>query len=88
MNRDKPWMNCNGKCYLMRKVREAEKDENNKAVKNVLNQLSISFYQHHAVPSLNTTVFIIEDLSGYSRYSYNYTSNYCDQIFRPPKIAA
>ncbi|WP_152620273.1 hypothetical protein [Pedobacter lusitanus] len=72
----------------MRKVREAEKDENNKAVKNVLNQLSISFYQHHAVPSLNTTVFIIEDLSGYSRYSYNYTSNYCDQIFRPPKIAA
>jgi len=29
-NRDKPWLHCNGKCYFMKKIRQAEeKDKNN-----------------------------------------------------------
>jgi hypothetical protein len=32
INRDKPWLHCNGKCYFMRKIKEAqEKDQNNEA---------------------------------------------------------
>lgn len=27
VNRDKPWMHCNGKCYLMRKLKQAEEKE-------------------------------------------------------------
>ncbi|RFZ83336.1 hypothetical protein DYU05_14470 [Mucilaginibacter terrenus] len=27
-NRDKPWMNCNGKCYFMKKIKQAEQNKN------------------------------------------------------------
>jgi hypothetical protein len=26
-NRDKPWLHCNGKCYFMKKIRQAEEKE-------------------------------------------------------------
>jgi len=28
-NRDKPWMHCNGKCYFMKKIKQAEDKEKN-----------------------------------------------------------
>ncbi|MDR3697675.1 hypothetical protein [Mucilaginibacter sp.] len=28
-NRDKPWLHCNGKCYFMKKIRQAEEKEKN-----------------------------------------------------------
>jgi hypothetical protein len=27
-NRDKPWLHCNGKCYLIKKIRQAEEKQN------------------------------------------------------------
>lgn len=27
-NRDKPWMHCNGKCYFMKKIKQAEDSKN------------------------------------------------------------
>jgi hypothetical protein len=29
VNRDKPWLHCNGKCYFLKKVRQAEEREKN-----------------------------------------------------------
>ena len=29
VNRDKPWLHCNGKCYFMKKIRQAEEKEKN-----------------------------------------------------------
>lgn len=29
VNKDKPWLHCNGKCFLMRKIAEAEKKQQN-----------------------------------------------------------
>ena len=28
-NHDKPWLHCNGKCYFMKKIRQAEEKEKN-----------------------------------------------------------
>ena len=28
-NRDKPWLHCNGRCYFMKKIRQAEEKEKN-----------------------------------------------------------
>ncbi len=28
-NRDKPWLHCNGKCYFMKKIRQAQEKEKN-----------------------------------------------------------
>src|ERR1700761_3957541 len=27
-NRDKPWLHCNGKCYLIKKIKQAEEKQN------------------------------------------------------------
>ena len=29
INRNKPWLHCNGKCYFMRKIKEAQEKEKN-----------------------------------------------------------
>jgi hypothetical protein len=29
VNRDKPWLHCNGKCYFMRKINQEREKENN-----------------------------------------------------------
>ncbi len=32
-NRNKPWLHCNGKCYFMKKIRQAEENEKNRVQK-------------------------------------------------------
>jgi len=29
VNRDKPWLHCNGKCYFMKKIKQAQEKEKN-----------------------------------------------------------
>lgn len=86
VNRNKPWMNCNGKCYLMKKVKEAEKEENNRDARDSLRQLSISFYQHIYAPFLNREESMQDRKIAYPGYSYHYSSQYVNSIFRPPKF--
>jgi len=52
-NRDKPWMHCNGKCYFMKKIKQAEEKEKNderQSQKNLFQEASapisikINFY--------------------------------------------
>ena len=31
VNRNKPWLHCNGKCYFMKKLKQAEEKEKNEA---------------------------------------------------------
>ena len=54
-NRDKPWMHCNGKCYFMKKLKQAEereKSEEGQAQKNLIQQvfysrpLAVKFHSH------------------------------------------
>ncbi len=54
-NRDKPWMHCNGKCYFMKKLKQAEdreKSEEGQAQKSLLQQvfyskpLAVKFHSH------------------------------------------
>src|SRR5690349_6746549 len=52
-NRNKPWMHCNGKCYLMKKIKQAEEKQNSadrETQKNLIqeayceNNIQIKFY--------------------------------------------
>lgn len=87
-NRDKPWMHCNGKCYLMKKVHEAEKNENNKTAKNNLNNLQTSFFQRIYSPGFQQSVLSAGYKSSFPNYTYLYSSHYINSIFRPPKSVA
>ena len=54
-NRDKPWLHCNGKCYFMKKIKQAEEKEKNderSSQKNLFQEAlfskkpAIRFYSH------------------------------------------
>lgn len=87
-NRDKPWMHCNGKCYLMKKVQEAEKNENNRTAKNNLNNLQIPFFQNNNTPGFQQAILSADHKSSFPNYTYLYSSHYINSIFRPPKQVA
>lgn len=84
-NRDKPWMHCNGKCYLMKKVKEAEQNENNNTTKNNLNRLQVSFFQQQKALLFQPVLLSTEQQKTFANYTFKYSSQYINTIFRPPK---
>lgn len=85
VNKNKPWMHCNGKCYLMKKVQQAEENEKKEAAKTHLNNLTTFFFQ-----TAGTDIFQLP-IAGYTfkislpEYLCGYSGRYTDTIFRPPK---
>ena len=42
-NRNKPWLHCNGKCYLMKKIKQAEDKQSNTERESQINLIQESF---------------------------------------------
>jgi hypothetical protein len=81
-NRNKPWLHCNGKCYLAKKIRQAEEKQNSaerESQKNLFQEAyctkntEIKFYTH-LLQIISIPNNRIELQQGYSA------------IFRPPQI--
>jgi hypothetical protein len=81
-NINKPWLHCNGKCYLMKKVKQAEDKQNaaeRETQKNLLqeayceNDNTIKFYTH-LIRVIHAPVYRIQLPQGH------------DSIFRPPQL--
>jgi hypothetical protein len=87
-NRDKPWLHCNGKCYFMKKIRQAEENEKKQNAKDNLSRLEISFFQEPFTLSFLQPVISDEAQKFFPNYTYQYRSHHIDSIFRPPKSIA
>ncbi len=81
-NRNKPWLHCNGKCYLMKKIKQAEEKQNSTERENQKNLFQeaycntttkVKFYTHllHTIAIPNHRIILP---SGYSA------------VFHPPQI--
>jgi hypothetical protein len=49
-NRNRPWMHCNGKCYLMKKIKQAEEKQNNAERESQKNLVQESYCE--AIPEV------------------------------------
>lgn len=81
-NRDKPWMHCNGKCYFMKKIKQAEDKE-----KTQEQQSQKSLFQE-AFISTSTKVKFQQVLLRVM-FIPNHTTllaNTGNGIFRPPQL--
>jgi hypothetical protein len=84
VNKDKPELHCNGKCYLMKSLAKAAKEEADQKKDNLLKKVDIPlfFIQESEVPSVATIIKqehrIIQTSPSF--YSYEETSNF----FHPP----
>ncbi|MEO6981128.1 MAG: hypothetical protein ABI113_22225 [Mucilaginibacter sp.] len=87
-NRDKPWLHCNGKCYFVKKIKQAQENERKEAARDNFSRLEISFFQEPFELAFVEPVALQDNKSIFPNYSYQYTSHHIDAIFRPPKSIA
>ena len=87
VNRDKPWMHCNGKCYLVKKVQQAEQNEKKEAAKESLNNLGLSFFQKNISISFRAPVTEIVPGILVPYYNCTYDSIFVGSVFHPPRMA-
>lgn len=83
-NRDKPWMHCNGRCYLMKKIKLAEDKEKNderETQKNLFQQIFFSTTRQITFTSSLLQVFP-------ERYQPMAPQNVSLGLFRPPQFAS
>ncbi len=86
-NRNKPWLHCNGHCYLMKKIRLADENEKKQNAKDNSGCLDVIFYQQPFTISLYAPPITGITHNHLTAYTYQYTSKYIDAVFRPPKQA-
>ena len=55
-NRDKPWLHCNGKCYFMKKIRQAEDKEKSAERQSQKNLIQDAIFTQKAETRFYTTV--------------------------------
>ncbi|QNK64959.1 hypothetical protein H7F33_10935 [Pedobacter sp. PAMC26386] len=85
INRNRPEMHCDGKCYLMKKIKQAEENEKKEAARNNLSLLEVSFYQEPFSFSFHDPFTLNIGNHSFPAYAYLYTSHYIRNIFRPPR---
>jgi hypothetical protein len=85
INRDKPWLHCNGKCYFMRRIKQAEENEKKQEAKDNLSRLEVSFFQEPYRVTFIEPVILETNQNTFPRYTYQYHNAYIGTIFRPPK---
>lgn len=88
INKSRPWMHCNGQCYLMKKMRQAQDNEKKQAARDNLSRLEISFFQQPSDLIFLPPAILERNKSAFPLYTYQYTSSYITTIFRPPKQVA
>lgn len=87
-NRMRPQLNCKGKCYLMKKLKQAEESEKKQAEKNEVKNIEVLILQGafnlSFIPfSMDTELLKVSMLC-----NFRCVSHHIGSIFRPPRIIA
>jgi hypothetical protein len=81
-NRDKPWLHCNGKCYLMKKIKQAEEKQNNAERESQRNLVQESFCEDVQQVKFYTQLLqVIAIPNNHIDLPQGYNA-----IFRPPQL--
>ena len=79
-NKDKPELNCKGKCYLKKKMGEADKAEKQSA--EIFKQIEFPVFIPHSNISISAEFILIENSVSELKNLYTHTPNI--KIFHPP----
>ncbi|MDB5021541.1 MAG: hypothetical protein JWQ28_2668 [Pedobacter sp.] len=84
-NKSRPWMHCNGRCYLMKKLKEATEKEKKQQERDNLNRVVTSFFQEPFRMVFTDATVLQAQQAAFPSYRYCYSSSFIETIFRPPK---
>ncbi len=85
INKNRPWLHCNGKCYFMRKVKEAEQNEKKQEQNDQKN-----LYQEGLPASLPGLTIAFKQSNPKITYPHTITPKTIQRsysILLPPKVA-
>lgn len=88
VNKNRPSLHCNGKCYFMKKLKQADENEKKQEAKDNLNKIEVSLFQEPFQLAFIKPTIIAAEKGSFPAYYYRYSSRYIETIFRPPKLAA
>lgn len=83
INRNKPKLNCNAKCFLVKNLNEIEQQESQKSTPNKLKfqNEEVWFFEEH-----NTTLSPLVFFKPIApKKEINYSHTYIIQVFQPPR---
>ena len=86
INRFRPRLHCNGKCYLMRKIRQAAENEKKQDTKDGALRQEVSFCEEafriiFPEPHILTTQNVY-----FPNYTRSYSNRFKGAIFKPPPL--
>jgi len=81
-NRDKPWLHCNGKCFFMKKIKQAEERDKNEERQSQKNLLQKTFFESSSTVKFHT--YLLQYIN--TPYKAPVSSSIIKTIFRPPQV--
>jgi hypothetical protein len=81
-NRNKPWLHCNGKCYLMKKLKQAEEKQNTSEREAQKNLIQESFC--HDIPEVKFYTQLLQVIA-IPNNRIELPTGY-NAIFHPPQL--
>jgi len=82
VNRNKPWLHCNGKCYFMRKIKEAEQKQATDERQSQKNLFQEAFFTSVSIIKFHTQLLRIIPIPN-NRFALPQVQS---TIFRPPQL--
>lgn len=81
-NKSRPWLHCNGRCYLMKKLKQAEEEEKKQAREDQKNR-----YQEALLTASLTISFKMQGFKiVYPQYLVRGIIHLSSSLFQPPQI--
>jgi hypothetical protein len=81
-NRDKPWLHCNGKCYFIKKIKQAQENERNDERQSQKNLFQEAFITASSPIKFQNRLLNIID----TPYHSGGLAQFNGTLFRPPQI--
>lgn len=83
INKAKPQLNCNGKCYLAKRLQAAE-ERDTKAQHHILDKYELPALICHDLPVANFQPPFTEKLTAAYNYANLYAGRFAISVFHPP----
>ena len=86
-NKDKPYLECNGKCYLQKQLKEI--NHNNHEHKSTIPQINFDDYPVSPLDQYSYQLKDFKELSVQKSYFVSYTSqDFIKSVFKPPQVVS
>lgn len=86
INKAKPALNCNGKCYLAQKLKEQEEKEKNQIPSALKEKNQTTYICSFSKINLVYPIVLLNDKKVTISQRENFSPAHLDRVFRPPKV--